>query len=179
MFPNSSTDVAVSHYSNWSLVNWLAAYAVLGLAVAVAALAVAWWITAEHSDGMQLYAGSGLAGLTATTTQAITLWLVARHIEKFSWVVVLALAFVGAVAVAAYAAARLAVGAAHGTGYYAPPAPKLTLAVPVGISGVISVGVIIGDGVTRVAASIPMAVGAFVAVVVVGMVALMVSTNSR
>ena len=47
-------------------------------------------------------------------------------------------------------------------GYYGLRVPKWVIRVPVLASAVIAVGVVIGDGVTRAAASIPMAVGLFV-----------------
>lgn len=165
MFSSSSADVAVSHFSNWSTVNWVAAFAVLGLALFAAWFAVGWIVDdGLGSDGL-LWVGV-VVGLVAVVMQVVTLWLTVRHIEQFKWSVTLALAVVGATALAARNASMAA--ASIYRGYRVAEAPALTVAVPAGISGVIAVGVLIGDGVTRAAAAIPVAVGTFVALFVAG-----------
>jgi len=159
MFPSSSADVAVSHFSNWSTANWVAAFAVLGLALFAAWFAVGWLVDdALGADG-PLWVGV-VVGVVAVVMQAVTLWLTVRHIEQFKWAVTLALAVVGATALVARNASRAA--ASTRRGYRGAEAPPLTVAVPAGISGAIAVGVLIGDGVTRAAAAIPMAVGTLV-----------------
>ncbi|BCN51560.1 hypothetical protein [Prescottella equi] len=172
MFPSSSADVAVSHFSNWSTVNWVAAFAVLGLAFFAAWFAVGWLVDdALGADG-PLWVGV-VVGIVAVVMQAVTLWLTVRHIEQFKWAVTLALAVVGATALVARSASRAAAR------YRASKAPALTVAVPAGISGVIAAGVLIGDGVTRAAAAIPVAVGTFVLLIVAGTGLLWMHANSR
>ncbi|BCN46652.1 hypothetical protein RE943_48280 (plasmid) [Prescottella equi] len=176
MFPSSSADVAVSHFSNWSTINWVAAFTVLGLAFLAAWFAVGSIVDdALGADG-PLWVGV-LAGIVAVVMQAVTLWLTVRHIEQFKWAVTLALAVVGATALVARNASRAAASARRG--YRASEAPALTVAVPAGISGVIAAGVLIGDGVTRAAAAIPVAVGTFVLLIVAGAGLLWMHANSR
>lgn len=166
MFPNSSsTEVAVSHYSNWSATNWVLAYLLLASTMLLVSLAVIWAIGAEQ-DGGRFYVASAAVGVLAATIQAVTLWLIARHADQFKWVVALALLVVAVTALAVRQRARSVWSVMHASDYYAPPVPTLLVAVPAGISAVIAVGVLIGDGANRLAASVPMAVGAFVALVV-------------
>lgn len=169
MFPRSSADVAVSHYSNWSTINWVAAFVVLGLVVLAVAVAVYQWIDTDSGGGITgVNPTSVVAGLGATVALAITLPLVARHIEQFKWVFLLALVVVGAVALAAYRAARRALSEVS---YYSQPVPKWTVVVPAAVAGVIAAVVVVVDGFTRAAASVPMTLEQFLAVVVVGGVA--------
>ncbi len=111
------------------------------------------------------------------------MWQVARHIEQFRWVVALAVLVVGAVALVAHRAARTALVDVYRDSYYSPPSVEVPMvAIPAGVSGVVALGVIIGDGIgdgtTRAAASIPTTVGGFVALVIIGGLALVVYANS-
>ncbi|QHE73553.1 hypothetical protein [Rhodococcus sp. WAY2] len=160
LFPYSNSDVAVSHYSDWSFSHWLFAGAVLLASVLLTVIAVGLWTAAIPEDNIVLYAGSAGVGTLAVVLQATSLWQIARHIELYRVVVFLALAVVVAVVVSVRSTVR---NEPSGTrGYYGLRVPKWVIRVPVLASAVIAVGVVIGDGVTRAAASIPMAVGLFV-----------------
>lgn len=169
LFPNSSSaEVAVSHYSGWSATEWLLAYSALGMAVLAVAFAVACWIRADYEEEVGLFVAAVVTGIVAAVGQAYVLWQVARHIEQFKWVIGLVLVLVGATALAAHSTARAVEARLHGSPYGSwPVSTRWLVIVPAGISGVIAVGVLIGDGVTRAAAAVPMAVGAFVAAVAI------------
>lgn len=98
MFPSSSADVAVSHFSNWSVANWILGYALLGIAVLLAGFAVSLWTSAKYTAPVGVYGWSVAAGVLAVVVEAVTLWQVARHIEQFRWVIALAVLVVAAVA---------------------------------------------------------------------------------
>ncbi|MDJ0420134.1 hypothetical protein ACVH9Z_26980 [Rhodococcus opacus] len=99
LFPYSNSDVAVSHYSDWSFSHWLFAGAVLLASVLLTVIAVGLWTAAIPEDNIVLYAGSAGVGTLAVVLQAISLWQIARHIELYRVVVFLALAVVVAVVV--------------------------------------------------------------------------------
>ncbi|MBB1058846.1 hypothetical protein [Dietzia cinnamea] len=62
--------------------------------------------------------------------------------------------------------------------YYSPNVEVPMVAIPAGVSGVVALGVIIGDGATRAAASIPTTVVGVVGLVILGALALAVCANS-
>ncbi|MET4614151.1 lipopolysaccharide export LptBFGC system permease protein LptF [Rhodococcus sp. PvR044] len=175
----SLQEVAVSHYSGWSTTDWLLAYSTLGAAVLAVAVAVACWVSADYEEEGGLFVAAVVAGIVATVGQAYALWQIARHIESFLWILVLAPVLVAATALAAHRTARAVEARLHGSPYGSSLVSKWLVIVPAGISGVIAVGVFIGDGVTRAAAAVPMAVGAFLTVVAVGVLMVITSGTSE
>ena len=178
MFPSSSADVAVSHFSNWSAANWIIGYALLGIAVLLAGFAVSLRTSAKYTAPVGVYGWSVAAGVLAVVVQAVTLWQVARHIEQFRWMIVLTVLVVAAVALVTYRAARTALVDVYRDSYYSPSVEVPMVAIPTGVSGVVALGVIIGDGATRAAASFPTTVGGFIVLVILGAVALVVYARS-
>ncbi|NHU47769.1 MULTISPECIES: hypothetical protein [Rhodococcus] len=71
LFPYSNSDVAVSHYSDWSFSHWLFAGAVLLVSVLLTVIAVGLWTAAIPEDNIALYAGSAGVGALAVVMQAI------------------------------------------------------------------------------------------------------------
>lgn len=174
--PSSSVEVAVSHYTSWSAGNWFLGYAVIGVAVVLAAVAVGLWIVGKsNEDDLRVLAVAAVFGVVSAMSGAIAFWKVARHIEQFKWVFLLGLVIVGGVTLACRWAARSDRVNTFLPSYYVRRS-ALTYAIPAGVSGVIVLGVCIGDGANRLAASVPMAVGTFVGLMAAGVLGLVVYT---
>lgn len=168
-YPSSSSgEVAVSHYTSWSAANWFLGYALIGVAVVLAAIAVVLWIAGKsNGDDLGVLGTAALLGVISAVIGAGAFWQVARHIEQVEWVFLLGLAIVGSVTLACYRAARSELAGAFEPSYYVRRS-ALTYAIPFGVSGVIVLGVCLGDGANRLAASVSLAVGTFLGLVVVG-----------
>ena len=180
---SSSAQVAGNHYTSWSAANWFLGYALIGVAVVLAAIAVVLWIAGKsNDDDLGVLGTAALLGVISAIIGAIAFWQVARHIEQIEWVSLLGLAMIGSVTLACYRAARSDLADAFEPSYYVRRS-ALTYAIPFGVSGVIVLGVCIGDGANRLAASVPMAVGTFVGLVAAGALGLVAyaasSSNAR
>ncbi len=171
---SSSVEVAVSHYTSWSAANWFLGYALIGVDVVLAVIAVVFWIAGKSNDDeLSVLGVAAVLGLISAVIGAIAFWQVARHIEHFKWVFLLGLVIVGSVTLACRWAARSDLADAFEPSYYMRRS-ALTYAIPAGISGVIVLGVCFGDGANRLAASVPMAVGTFIGLVAAGALGLVV-----
>ena len=170
MFPSSSSaGVAVHHYSSWSAINWFVGYGMIFFAVLLAAVAAMLWNVAKSSDDDLGVVGFALAASALSAiVGSVAFWQVARHIESYKWVIALGLVIVATTTVLCHEAASGQLAEAAGAGRYYARRPALTYLVPAGVSAALVIGVIIGDAANRLAASIPMAVGTFVAFVLLG-----------
>lgn len=176
--PSSSVEVAVSHYTSWSAAHWFFGYALIGVAVVLAVVAVVVWIVGKSNDDeLGVLCVAAIFGVVSAVIGAVAFWHVARHIEQFKWVFLLGLVIVGSVTVACRWAARSGLADSFVPSYYVRRS-ALTYAIPAGVSGVIVLGVCLGDGATRLAASVPMAVGTFVGLVAAGVLGLVVYAAS-
>lgn len=168
-------DVAVNHLTGWSGTNWAVAWSLLILGVVVFGIAMRVLRTSVSSgEDFPWTVGSSLGVLIALVMQAVCLWKIARHLPEFRWTFLVALALIGASSAAAY---RLADPSRnHAYRSYRGTFEKWIVHIPAGIAIAIGVGTVIGDGLNRAAAWFPMAVGALIALIIVGVLACVVST---
>lgn len=92
-----SSGTAVSHYSDWSTVDWIVGYSLLLMAAGVAAFAVVMWLVADRDSSKGIWAGSFALGAAAGLVQLRALWDIVRHIEQFRLAVGLALLVIAVV----------------------------------------------------------------------------------
>ncbi|MEE2061563.1 hypothetical protein [Rhodococcus artemisiae] len=160
---SSSSGAAVSHYSDWSAINWAIGYFWLGVAAVLATYAVSMWIFAARDSAGGLSTWAFALGSVAAGIQAYALWAVVRHIEQFRWAIALALLVVGVVAWLTYQTAR-AERDGQDDNYYTPPVPARSWGVPTGVSAVLAFGVLVVDGVHRAPAALLIGAGLFVVI---------------
>lgn len=160
---SSSSGAAISHYSDWSAINWAIGYLLLGIAAGLATFAVSMWIVAARDSAEGLSAWAFALGSIAGGIQVYALWALVRHIEQVGWAIALALLVVGVVAVLTYQTARAELAGQSDT-YYTPPIPARAWGVPTGVCAVLAIGVLVVDGIHRAAAALSMGVGLFVLV---------------
>ncbi|TCN53455.1 hypothetical protein EV641_10699 [Rhodococcus sp. SMB37] len=161
---SSSSGAAVSHYSDWSAINWAVGYLLLGIAAGVATFAVSMWIVAARDSAGGMSAWAFALGIVAGGIQVHALWALVRHIEQLGWAIALALLVVVVIATLTYQTVRADLTGQDAT-YYTPPVPARAWGIPTGVSAVLAIGVLVVDGIHRAAAALSMGVGLFILVV--------------
>lgn len=163
-----SSGTAVSHYSDWSTINWIVGYSWLLTAVAVAAFAVTMWLAADDESSIGIRVGSVALGAAAGLIQLLALRAVVRHIEQLRLAVGLALLVIVAVAGLTYLAARAHMKGRHN--YYTPAVPLRAWVVPASASTTLAIVVLVIESIRRVSDQLSMGGGSFALVTVAAVV---------
>lgn len=172
----SSDHVAVNHLTGWTTGDWLMALAVVALmAVMVGSLVVAALnAAADDDDGVGWWALGILTLVVGLGVQGWFVWMIVRHSSEFRLTMLTALGAAGLTALVAYRT-RSVLDAKQRW----QTMPGWVPAVPAIGAGVVAVIAIVGDALTRAAASIPMAVGTLVGLVIFGVLWMFLNARAR
>ncbi|WP_336882773.1 hypothetical protein [Rhodococcus globerulus] len=147
MIPYSNRGVVVSHYVGWSVADWLLAVAVLAISVALAAAAARLRAASLMNDDSKREAAAVGLGMVAAVLQALSLWLIVRHLELYRVAIFLAVAVVAAVASGVYVAVTSELE--QGPPSHRVLVSKWVVRVPIVVSSGIAAVILIVDGYSR------------------------------
>lgn len=162
MIPYSNRGVVVSHYVGWSVADWLLAVAVLVISVALAAAAARLRAASLMKGDSKREAVAVGLGMVAAVLQALSLWLVVRHLAMYWVAIFLAVAVVAAVASCVYVAVTSELE--QGPASHRVLVSKWVVRVPIVVSSGIAAVILIVDGYNRAPiATIVISLGVLVA----------------